>query len=96
MPVAVSLVSKVLFFQSSTNISFPLIDGGDWLKQKGRTRFRVFSFKLSKDKTPTHVGFKDYQNRCSSDMRSILRIFGCLLVQKRWSLKINPSGRLGC
>lgn len=48
LPAAVSLASKLLLFPLiSARISFLLIGGRDWLKQRERINFRVFHFKLS-------------------------------------------------
>lgn len=52
--------------------------------------------KMSKLSSKTqHVGFNYFQNKCLSEMSNILKICECLLVHKRWSLKISPPGCLG-
>lgn len=54
LPVAVSLVSKLIFSLIATCMH-PLLVERDWLKQRGRTHFRMFPYKLSKTKTERKI-----------------------------------------
>lgn len=71
-----------MFSLTSTHISFSCVSGREWIKQRERTHFRVFSFKLPSVKTQIHVGLKNFQKRCSSEVSNILKIFGYLLAHE--------------
>lgn len=55
LPVAASLVSKLIFSLIATTCIHSLLGVRDWLKQRGRTHSRMFPFKLPKPKTECKI-----------------------------------------